>query len=103
MSSRKAVVLSSGGIDSTTALAIAKAEGYEIYSLTFDYGQRHVAELDAARRVADFFKVNRHLVVALEDPGGDRGLRGGTRRSGLGPQPRTEGRGVAWLGNRSRR
>ena len=66
MSGRKAVVLSSGGIDSTTALAIAKAEGYEIYSLTFDYGQRHVAELDAARRVADFFKVNRHLVVALD-------------------------------------
>jgi 7-cyano-7-deazaguanine synthase len=66
MSSRKAVVLSSGGIDSTTVLAIAKAEGYEIYSLTFNYGQRHVAELDAARRVADFFKVNKHLVVALD-------------------------------------
>jgi len=66
MSSRKAVVLSSGGIDSTTALAIAKAEGYEIYSLTFSYGQRHVAELDAARRVADFFKVDKHLVVALD-------------------------------------
>ena len=66
MSSRKAVVLSSGGIDSTTALAIARAEGYEIYSLTFNYGQRHVAELDAARRVADFFRVKHHLVVALD-------------------------------------
>ncbi len=66
MSIGKAVVLSSGGIDSTTTLAIAKAEGYEIYSLTFDYGQRHAAELDAARRVAVFFGVNKHLVVSLD-------------------------------------
>ena len=66
MSGRKAVVLSSGGIDSTTALAIAKAEAYDLYSLTFNYGQRHAAELDAARRVADFFRVKRHLVVAID-------------------------------------
>ena len=66
MSGRNAVVLSSGGIDSTTTLAIAKAEGYDVYSLTFNYGQRHAAELDAARRVADFFRVKRHLVVAID-------------------------------------
>ncbi len=66
MAGRNAVVLSSGGIDSTTTLAIAKAEGYDVYSLTFDYGQRHAAELDAARRVADFFKVERHLVIAID-------------------------------------
>ena len=66
MPGRNAVVLSSGGIDSTTTLAIAKAEGYDVCSLTFDYGQRHAAELDAARRVADFFKVKRHLVIAID-------------------------------------
>jgi 7-cyano-7-deazaguanine synthase len=66
MSGRNAVVLSSGGIDSTTTLAIARAEEYDVYSLTFNYGQRHAAELDAARRVADYFRVKRHLVVALD-------------------------------------
>jgi len=66
MSGRKAVVLSSGGIDSTTTLAIAQAERYDVYSLTFDYGQRHAAELEAARRVADFLRVKRHLVVSLD-------------------------------------
>ncbi|MEJ2658236.1 MAG: 7-cyano-7-deazaguanine synthase [Desulfobacterales bacterium] len=49
---KKAVVLSSGGIDSTTAMAVAKHEGYEIYSLSFYYGQRHAFELEAARKVA---------------------------------------------------
>ena len=49
---KKAVVLSSGGLDSTTAMAIAKAEGYDIYSLSFSYGQRHSVELEAAKRVA---------------------------------------------------
>jgi 7-cyano-7-deazaguanine synthase len=66
MSGTRAVVLTSGGIDSTTTLAIAKAEAYDVYSLTFDYGQRHAAELDAARRVAEFFKVKRHLVIAID-------------------------------------
>lgn len=47
---KKAVVLSSGGIDSTTALAIAKHKGFEIYSLSFFYGQRHVIELEAAKK-----------------------------------------------------
>lgn len=52
MNHKKAVVLSSGGLDSTTAMAIAKSEGYEVYSLSFSYGQRHSVELDAAKRVA---------------------------------------------------
>ena len=63
---KKAVVLSSGGLDSTTALAIAKAEGYEIYSLTFNYGQRHALELKAAERVAEAFAVKKHLVLNLD-------------------------------------
>jgi 7-cyano-7-deazaguanine synthase len=63
---RKAVILSSGGIDSTTAMAIAKSEGFEIYSLTFDYGQRHAAELEAARNVALAMGATRHLVVRID-------------------------------------
>jgi 7-cyano-7-deazaguanine synthase len=66
MSIPKAVVLSSGGIDSTTTLAIARSEGYEICSLTFDYGQRHRHELEAARKVADFFQVKKHLVLKID-------------------------------------
>jgi 7-cyano-7-deazaguanine synthase len=63
---RKAVVLSSGGIDSTTALAIAKEEGYEIYSLTFFYGQRHALELEAAKKVAKALGAKEHLVVQVD-------------------------------------
>ncbi len=63
---RKAVVLSSGGIDSTTAMAIAKQEGFEIYSLSFFYGQRHSFELDAARKVADTLGVAEHLVINID-------------------------------------
>ena len=66
MFDKKAVILSSGGIDSTTAMAVARAEGYELYSLTFNYGQRHTCELDAARRVADFFHPKEHLVVGID-------------------------------------
>lgn len=62
----KAVVLSSGGIDSTTILAIARSEGYELFSLTFDYGQRHRHELEAAERVGRFFQVSRRLVLTID-------------------------------------
>ena len=48
----RAVVLLSGGLDSTTALAVAKAEGFAPYAMSFRYGQRHAVELDSARRVA---------------------------------------------------
>lgn len=63
---KKAVVLSSGGIDSTTVMAIAMDKGYEIYSLSFFYGQRHAFELKAAEAVAAFFKVKRHMVINID-------------------------------------
>lgn len=61
----KAVVLFSGGLDSTTCLAIAGAEGYELYALSFDYHQRHRAEIEMARRVALELGVAEHLVLEL--------------------------------------
>ena len=60
---RKAVVLVSGGVDSTTCLAIARSEGYETYALTFQYSQRHAVELEAARRVVDALEAAEHLVL----------------------------------------
>jgi 7-cyano-7-deazaguanine synthase len=63
---KKAVVLSSGGIDSTTAMAMARAEGYEVYSLSFNYGQRHAWELQAAERVAEALGVKEHLILDLD-------------------------------------
>lgn len=63
---KKALVLSSGGIDSTTAMAIAREEGYEIYSLSFHYGQRHVLELGAAERVAKALGAIEHLVIHID-------------------------------------
>lgn len=59
----KAVVLLSGGIDSTTTMAIARHAGYEIYSLTFRYGQRHAVEIEAARRAATALGAKRHLLI----------------------------------------
>ncbi|MDY6792459.1 MAG: 7-cyano-7-deazaguanine synthase QueC [Thermodesulfobacteriota bacterium] len=63
---KKAVVLSSGGLDSTTVMAIAKNEGYRLFSLSFLYGQRHKIELEAARRVADVIGIEKHLVINLD-------------------------------------
>jgi len=63
---KKAVVLSSGGLDSTTAMAMAKSEGFEIYSLSFDYGQRHRFELKAAASVAKALVVHAHRVVMID-------------------------------------
>ena len=63
---RNAVVLLSGGVDSTTTLALARAEGFDVYALTFTYGQRHEAEIEAARRVAAALGVARHVVVAFD-------------------------------------
>jgi 7-cyano-7-deazaguanine synthase len=62
----KAVVLLSGGMDSATAAAIAKARGFELYALSFRYGQRHALELEAARRVAGHLGVARHAVVDID-------------------------------------
>lgn len=61
----KAVVLLSGGIDSTTCLAVAKDQGFIPYTIAFDYGQRHRKELDAAARVSSAFRVARHLVLQV--------------------------------------
>jgi len=61
-----AVVLLSGGIDSTTTLAIALSEGYEAYTLSFDYGQRHQIETEAARRVADSLGAKEHRVAKID-------------------------------------
>lgn len=63
---RKAVVLLSGGLDSTTVLAVAKDLGFEPYAISFRYGQRHVVELEAARRVADAAGVERHVVCDID-------------------------------------
>jgi 7-cyano-7-deazaguanine synthase len=65
MSDKKAVILLSGGLDSATVVAMAKAEGYRCYSMSFDYGQRHRAELLAAERVALQMGVIEHKVVSL--------------------------------------
>ena len=62
----KAVVLLSGGLDSTTALAIAKSEGFDPVALTVVYGQRHEVEVDAAKRVAAHFGVTRHIVFPMD-------------------------------------
>lgn len=64
--SRKAVVLLSGGLDSTTVLAIAKEQGFEPYALSFRYGQRHEIELAAAERVAEAAGVQRHVVCDID-------------------------------------
>jgi 7-cyano-7-deazaguanine synthase len=62
----EAIVLLSGGLDSTTALALAKEKGYEIVALTFDYGQKHKRELDSAKMIAGHFKVKEHFVIPLD-------------------------------------
>ena len=62
---KKAVVLLSGGLDSATALALARAQGFACYALSFDYGQRHATELNAARQVAAAMGVLEHKVLPL--------------------------------------
>jgi 7-cyano-7-deazaguanine synthase len=63
---KRAVVLLSGGIDSTTTLAIAVAAGCEAYALSFDYGQRHQIETEAARRVADSLGTKEHRIAKID-------------------------------------
>ena len=62
----KAVVLLSGGLDSATALAIAKNEGYDIYAMSFRYGQRHAVELSCAQKIAAQQSVSQHVVVDID-------------------------------------
>ncbi|WDN87782.1 7-cyano-7-deazaguanine synthase [Desulfosarcina sp. BuS5] len=63
---RKAVILSSGGLDSTTVMYLVKNQGYAIYSLSFNYGQRHKHELNAAKRLANIIGASKHLVLNIE-------------------------------------
>jgi len=63
---KKAVVLLSGGVDSSTALYVAREEGYDVYALSIRYGQRHAIELEAARKVARAAGVQEHLVVGID-------------------------------------
>ncbi|HEY8673111.1 MAG TPA: 7-cyano-7-deazaguanine synthase QueC [Candidatus Dormibacteraeota bacterium] len=62
----RAVVLLSGGLDSTTTLAIARAEGFDTYALSFEYGQRHAYELEAARRVAAALGASDHVIATMD-------------------------------------
>jgi len=66
ITSPKAVILVSGGLDSTTVLAVAKSQGYECYTLSFDYGQRHRAELLAAEQLSHAMGALQHKTIALD-------------------------------------
>ena len=68
----KAIVLLSGGLDSTTTLAIAKSQGFDCYALSFDYGQKQNAELDSAEKIAKQFGAIEHRImrISLSDIGG---------------------------------
>ncbi|CAG7857518.1 7-cyano-7-deazaguanine synthase [biofilm metagenome] len=63
--SKKAIILLSGGLDSITVLALAKQEGYDCYTLSFDYGQRHNAEITAANEIAKAYQVKKHKIIKL--------------------------------------
>lgn len=88
---QKAVVLLSGGIDSTTTLAIAADSGFQIHALTFRYGQRHETEIEAARRVAERFRVQQHIIVPI-----DLRLFGGSALTSSAPVPK--GRSLEEIG-----
>jgi 7-cyano-7-deazaguanine synthase len=64
--SKKAVVLLSGGIDSATTLAIAKSSGFEVYAISFRYGQRHIFEIRAAKKIAEKIGVEKHLIMDID-------------------------------------
>ena len=66
MSGPKAVVLLSGGMDSTTVAAMALSRGFDVHALTFRYGQRHQSEIEAARRVAERLGIRRHVVLDID-------------------------------------
>jgi 7-cyano-7-deazaguanine synthase len=68
--SDRAVVLLSGGLDSTTVAAIARSQGYEIHALSFDYKQRHRIELKSAKAVADHLRIASHRIIELPNVGG---------------------------------
>ena len=95
MSKQKAVVLVSGGLDSSTVLAMAMQQGYQCYTLSFDYGQRHRSELEAAVRVSRLMNVTEHKVVKL-----DLGSIGGSALTDTNievPEQETEGIPVTYV------
>ena len=61
----KAIILLSGGLDSTTVLALANEKQYELYALTVKYGQRHIFEIDAARKITNQYPVKEHIVTEI--------------------------------------
>lgn len=63
---KKAVVLLSGGLDSATALGIAKSDGFEIFAISFRYGQRHAVELDCAKRIAAHQNISQHVIADID-------------------------------------
>lgn len=63
---KKAVVLLSGGIDSTTMLAIAQSQGYSVYAMSFRYGQRHTLELDRAKQISEKMGVEKHIIIDID-------------------------------------
>ena len=80
---RPAILLLSGGLDSTTMLAMATSERFEVHALTFRYGQRHEHEVEAARRIAARYRVARHVVLDI-----DLRTFGGSALTGSAPVPR---------------
>ena len=68
----KAVILLSGGLDSTVCMAVAKSRGMEVYPISFNYHQRHNIELESAKKVAEFYKIKKHLIIEtnMEEIGG---------------------------------
>ena len=66
MKNKIAIILFSGGLDSTTCLAIAKSQGYECYALSFSYGQKHSSELEAAKRIANNSHIKLHKIIDLD-------------------------------------
>jgi 7-cyano-7-deazaguanine synthase len=83
---KHAVVLLSGGLDSSTTLAMAKASGFECFALSFDYGQRHQVELEAARRVAKAIGVSEHRIAKI-----DRSVFRGSALTDDLPVPKSRG------------
>ena len=67
---KKAVILLSGGLDSTTCIAYAISKGYEVYPISFDYGQRLNRELECAKKVVEHFGITTHKIIKMDNVGG---------------------------------
>jgi 7-cyano-7-deazaguanine synthase len=66
MIKKRAIILFSGGMDSTTCLALAVSQGFEVYALSFDYGQRHISELNAAKKIVQSLQIKEHKIIPLQ-------------------------------------